>query len=39
LVLRKDDMDMFGELRPVRALTDEQIAAMHGPKLVGTVKV
>jgi len=30
---------MFGELRLVRALTDEQIAAMRDPKLVGTVKL
>jgi hypothetical protein len=32
-------MKMFGELRLVRALTDEQIAAMRDPKLVGTVKL
>ncbi len=30
---------MFGELRLVRALTDEQIAAMRNPKLAGTVKL
>ena len=30
---------MFGELRLVRALTDEQIAAMRAPGLVGTVKL
>ena len=30
---------MFGELRLVRALTDEQIAAMRDPALVGTVKL
>ena len=30
---------MFGELRLVRALTEEQIAAMRDPKLVGTVKL
>jgi hypothetical protein len=32
-------MKMFGELRLVRTLTDEQIAAMRDPKLVGTVKL
>ena len=32
-------MKMFGELRLVRALTDEQIAAMRDPKLIGTVKL
>src|SRR5260370_19902446 len=32
-------MKMFGELRLVRALTDEQIAAMRDPRLVGTVKL
>ena len=30
---------MFGELRLVRALTDEQIAAMRDPGLAGTVKL
>jgi hypothetical protein len=35
----EENMKMFGELRPVRALTDEQIAAMRDPKLVGTVKL
>ena len=30
---------MFGELRLVQALTDEQIAAMRDPKLIGTVKL
>ena len=30
---------MFGESRLVRALTDEQIAAMRDPRLVGTVKL
>jgi alkanesulfonate monooxygenase SsuD/methylene tetrahydromethanopterin reductase-like flavin-dependent oxidoreductase (luciferase family) len=30
---------MFGELRLVRALTDEQIAAMRDPRLAGTVKL
>jgi hypothetical protein len=29
-------MKMFGELRLVRALTDEQIAAMRDPLLVDT---
>jgi hypothetical protein len=33
------DMKMFGELRLVRALTDEQIAAMRDPRLVGTVRL
>jgi hypothetical protein len=28
-----------GELRPVRALTDEQIAAMRDPRLARTVKL
>jgi hypothetical protein len=32
-------MKMFGELRLVRALTDEQIAAMRDPRLAGTVKL
>ena len=32
-------MKMFGELRLVRALTDEQIAAMRDPALAGTVKL
>jgi len=30
---------MFGELRLVQALADEQIAAMRDPKLVGAVKL
>jgi hypothetical protein len=30
---------MFGELRLVRALTDEQIAAMRDPRLAGTVRL
>src|SRR6202165_5179672 len=30
---------MFGELRLVRALTDEQIAAMRDPQLAGMVKL
>ena len=30
---------MFGELRLVRALTDEQIAAMRDPRLAGTMKL
>ncbi len=30
---------MFGELRLVRALTNEQIAAMRDPQLAGTVKL
>jgi hypothetical protein len=32
-------MKTFGELRLVRALTDEQIAAMRDPRLVGTVRL
>ncbi len=32
-------MKMFGELRLVRALTDEQIAAMRDPPLIGAVKL
>jgi hypothetical protein len=32
-------MKMFGELRLLRALTDEQIAAMRNPRLAGTVKL
>jgi len=32
-------MKMFGELRLVRALTDEQIAAMRDPRLADTVKL
>ena len=35
----EENMKMFGELRLVRALTDEQIAAMRDPKLAGTVKL
>jgi hypothetical protein len=35
----EENMKMFGELRLVRALTDEQIAAMRDPRLVRTVKV
>ena len=35
----EENMEMFGELRLVRALTDEQIAAMRDPKLVGSVKL
>jgi hypothetical protein len=35
----EENMKMFGELRLVRALTDEQIAAMHDPRLGGTVKL
>jgi alkanesulfonate monooxygenase SsuD/methylene tetrahydromethanopterin reductase-like flavin-dependent oxidoreductase (luciferase family) len=33
----EENMKMFGELRLVRALTDEQIEAMRNPALVGTV--
>jgi hypothetical protein len=35
----EENMKMFGELRLVRALSDEQIAAMRDPKLIGTVKL
>jgi alkanesulfonate monooxygenase SsuD/methylene tetrahydromethanopterin reductase-like flavin-dependent oxidoreductase (luciferase family) len=35
----EENMKMFGELRLVRALTEEQIAAMRDPRLVGTVKL
>jgi hypothetical protein len=32
-------MKMFGELRLVRALSDEQIAAMRDPRLAATTKL
>ena len=35
----EENMKMFGELCLVRALTDEQIAAMRDPRLVGTVRL
>ena len=35
----EENMKMFGELRLVRGLTDEQIAAMRDPKLAKTVKL
>jgi alkanesulfonate monooxygenase SsuD/methylene tetrahydromethanopterin reductase-like flavin-dependent oxidoreductase (luciferase family) len=35
----EENMKMFGELRLVRALTDEQITAMRDPRLAGTVKL
>src|SRR5205823_10587325 len=35
----EENMKMVGELRLVRALTDEQIAAMRDPRLAGTVKL
>src|SRR5439155_16611712 len=35
----EENMKMFGELRLLRALTDEQIAAMRDPRLAGTVKL
>jgi alkanesulfonate monooxygenase SsuD/methylene tetrahydromethanopterin reductase-like flavin-dependent oxidoreductase (luciferase family) len=35
----EENMKMFGELRLVRALNDEQIAAMRDPKLAATVKL
>jgi alkanesulfonate monooxygenase SsuD/methylene tetrahydromethanopterin reductase-like flavin-dependent oxidoreductase (luciferase family) len=35
----EENMKMFGELRLVRALTDEQIEAMRDPRLVPNVKL
>ena len=35
----EENMKMFGELRLVRALTDEQIAAMRDPRLAATAKL
>jgi hypothetical protein len=35
----EENMKIFGELRLVRALTDEQIAAMRDPKLAGTMRL
>src|SRR5580700_667873 len=35
----EENMKMFGELRLVRALSDEQIAAMRDPKIAATVKL
>src|SRR5208283_697949 len=35
----EENLKMFGELRLVRALSDEQIAAMRDPKLVATTKL
>ena len=35
----EENMKMFGELRLVKALTDEQIAAMRDPKLAATTKL
>src|SRR5262249_28120842 len=35
----EENMKMFGELRLVRALTDEQIAAMRDPRLARSVKL
>jgi alkanesulfonate monooxygenase SsuD/methylene tetrahydromethanopterin reductase-like flavin-dependent oxidoreductase (luciferase family) len=35
----EENMKMFGELRLVRALSDEQIAAMRDPALAGSVKL
>jgi len=35
----EENMKMFGELRLMRARSDEQIAAMRDPRLVGTVKL
>jgi alkanesulfonate monooxygenase SsuD/methylene tetrahydromethanopterin reductase-like flavin-dependent oxidoreductase (luciferase family) len=38
-VYYEENMKMFGELRLVRALTEEQIAAMRDPKLADSVKL
>src|SRR6202043_533387 len=35
----EENMRMFGELRLVRALTDEQIAAMRDPRLAATTRL
>src|SRR5689334_510392 len=35
----EENMKMFGELRLVRAITDEQIAAMRDPRLAATTKL
>jgi alkanesulfonate monooxygenase SsuD/methylene tetrahydromethanopterin reductase-like flavin-dependent oxidoreductase (luciferase family) len=35
----EENMKMFGELRLVRALTDQQIEAMRNPALIDTVKL
>jgi len=35
----EENMKMFGELRLVRAITDEQIAAMRDPRLVPSTKL
>ncbi len=35
----EENMKMFGELRLVRALSDEQIAAMRDPRIAATVKL
>jgi len=35
----EENMKMFGELRLVRALSDEQIAAMRDPKLAAATKL
>ena len=35
----EENMKMFGELRLVRALTDEQIAAIRDPRFAGTVRL
>ena len=35
----EENMKMFGELRLVRALTDEQIAAMRDPRIAATTKL
>ena len=35
----EENMKMFGKLRLVRALSDEQIAAMRDPRLAATTKL
>jgi hypothetical protein len=35
----EENLKMFGELRLVRALSDEQVAAMRDPKLAKSVKL
>ena len=35
----EENMKMFGELRLVRALTDEQIAAMRDPRIAAATKL
>src|ERR1700731_547314 len=35
----EENMKVFGEFRLVRTLTEEQIAAMRDPRVVGTVRL